>query len=130
MKPEEIMATLKECSEEETIEMEEAERARSLELIASCRSKALKVQLTPDESEFIQYMSAKLPPLIARAAVEDFFPGIIKRQTLAQADSAGLGPCKPWKVGRKVAYPTEELLLWMVGRLGISRLDKEARHIK
>jgi len=127
MKPEEVMETLRECSE-----MNEADEVDVVEMADKMvyRAKALKEQLTPEENEFIHYMSAKLPPLIGRAAVEEYFPGIIKAQTLAQADSAGLGPAKPWKVGRKVAYPTEELLLWIVGHLGISRTIKHKRDVK
>ena len=93
------------------------------------RAKALQQQLTNDEKEFIQYLVAALPPVIGRAEVDRFLPGLIKPQTLAQADSAGLGPEVAWKVGRKVAYRTDSLVLWLVGRCGISRLVSVNRMI-
>ena len=55
--------------------------------------------------------------------MDRFLPGLVKPQTLAHADSAGLGPEVAWKIGRKVAYRTDSLLLWLVGRFGgVSRL--------
>ena len=86
------------------------------------RQKTLRQQLTDDEKDFIQYLVGALPPVIGRAEVDRFLPGLIKPQTLAHADSAGLGPEVAWKVGRKVAYRTDSLVLWLVGRCGISRL--------
>ena len=88
----------------------------------AARQKALRQQLTDDEKDFIQYLVGALPPVIGRAEVDRFLPGLIKPQTLAHADSAGLGPEVAWKVGRKVAYRTDSLVLWLVGRCGISRL--------
>ena len=90
--------------------------------IARHRMNALQQKLSEDEKAFIQYMSERLPPVIGRSQVERFLPGLIKPQTLAQADSAGLGPEVAWRVGRKVAYRTDSLLLWLVGRCGITRL--------
>ena len=86
------------------------------------RHKTLRQQLTDDEKDLIQYLVGALPPVIGRAEVDRFLPGLIKPQTLAHADSAGLGPEVAWKVGRKVAYRTDSLVLWLVGRCGISRL--------
>ena len=88
----------------------------------AARSNALRQQLTDDEKDFIQYLVSALPPVIGRAEVDRFLPGLIRPQTLAHADSAGLGPEVAWKVGRKVAYRTDSLVLWLVGRCGISRL--------
>jgi len=78
------------------------------------RQKTLRQLLSDDEKDFIQYLVEALPPVIARAEVDRFLPGLIKPQTLAQADSVGLGP--------EVAYRTDSLVLWQVGRCGISRL--------
>ena len=89
----------------------------------SSRADTLKHRLSDDEKDFIQYLSAALPPIIGRAEVDRFLPGLVKPQTLAHADSAGLGPEMAWKIGRKVAYRTDSLLLWLVGRFGgVSRL--------
>lgn len=80
--------------------------------------RALKARLNEEEKSFIEYLANALPPIIGRAEVDRFLPGLIKPQTLAQADSAGLGPEIAWKLGRKVAYRTDSLLLWLVGRYG------------
>lgn len=89
----------------------------------SSRAIALKHGLSDDEKDFIRYLSEALPPVIGRAEVDRFLPGLVKPQTLAHADSAGLGPEVAWKLGRKVAYRTDSLLLWLVGRYGgVSRL--------
>lgn len=78
----------------------------------------LKARLNDEEKDFIDYLAGTLPPIIGRAEVDRFLPGLVKPQTLAQADSAGLGPEIAWKLGRKVAYRTDSLLLWLVGRYG------------
>ncbi len=80
--------------------------------------RALKARLNDEEKEFIECLVSALPPIIGRAEVDRFLPGLVKPQTLAQADSAGLGPEIAWKLGRKVAYKTDSLLLWLVGRYG------------
>jgi hypothetical protein len=80
--------------------------------------RALKARLNDEEKEFIEYLAKALPPIIGRAEVDRFLPGLIKPHTLAQADSAGLGPEIAWRLGRKVAYRTDSLLLWLVGRFG------------
>lgn len=83
----------------------------------------MRQQLTDDEKDFVQYLVGALPPIIGRAEVDRYLPGLVKPQTLAQADSAGLGPEIAWKVGRKVAYRTDSLILWIVGRFGgVSRM--------
>jgi len=51
----------------------------------------------------------KLPPLISRDHVEELLGGIISSKTLANLDSLGKGP-KRIRIGRKVAYMTEDLL--------------------
>lgn len=91
-------------------------------MIAKHRMKALQQRLSDDEKEFIQYMLENLPPVIGRSQVERVLPGLVKAQTLAQADSAGLGPEVAWRIGRKVSYRTDSLLLWIVGRFGVVRL--------
>ena len=56
-----------------------------------------------------------LPPVIARDHVEKLLGGIISSKTLANLDSLGDGP-KRMRVGRKVAYRTEDLLEWLSNR--------------
>ena len=57
----------------------------------------------------------KLPPIIARDHVETLLGGVISSKRLANLDSLGEGP-KRMRVGRKVAYLTEDLLGWLEGR--------------
>lgn len=131
MKPEELMTQLEKCQKVSERDAVSGQAALSLPPMTDKRAKALKSQLTDDEKDFIQYMGKALPPVIGRAEVARFLPGLIKPQTLAHADSAGLGPEVAWKVGRKVAYRTDSLLLWLVGRCGVSRLigsDKFIEH--
>jgi hypothetical protein len=56
-----------------------------------------------------------LPPVIARDHVEKLLGGIISSKTLANLDSLGEGP-KRMRVGRKVAYRTDDLLEWLSNR--------------
>ena len=56
-----------------------------------------------------------LPPVIARDHVERLLGGIISSKSLANLDSLGEGP-KRMRVGRKVAYRTEDLLEWLSNR--------------
>ena len=60
-------------------------------------------------------LSSKLPPIIARDHVEALLGGVIGSKRLANLDSLGQGP-KRMRVGRKVAYLTEDLLGWLEGR--------------
>jgi len=60
-------------------------------------------------------LAKELPPLIARDHVEKLLGGIISSKTLANLDSLGEGP-KRLRVGRKVAYLTEDLLEWLAKR--------------
>ncbi len=76
----------------------------------------------PDAQEFIQILSAALPPVIARKKVEKLLGGIVSMQTLNNADSTGAGPEVAYRVGRSVAYRTDSLLQWIVERFGVSRI--------
>lgn len=121
MGPDELLRGLAKCKEGDERDGKPNEGSMPSS-IAKHRMNALQQKLSEDERAFIQYMSDRLPPVIGRSQVERFLPGLIKPQTLAQADSAGLGPEVAWRVGRKVAYRTDSLLLWLVGRCGITRL--------
>ncbi len=58
---------------------------------------------------------AALPPIVARAQIEQHLGGLLSRGYLANLDSQGKGPpCV--KVGRKVAYLREPLVDWLAGR--------------
>jgi predicted DNA-binding transcriptional regulator AlpA len=60
-------------------------------------------------------LKTKLPPVISRDHVEKLLGGIISSKRLANLDSLGEGP-KRMRVGRKVAYFTEDLLEWLAQR--------------
>jgi hypothetical protein len=77
--------------------------------------------MTNDELEYIETMSQSLPPVIARKKVAEHFGGVVSYQSLANADSSGTGPEVAYEIGRTVAYKTESLLRWIVGRYGVKR---------
>jgi hypothetical protein len=60
-------------------------------------------------------LTEKLPPVIARSAVETFLGGVISQKHLANLDSLGQGPPR-FRVGRKVVYRTDDLLEWLSER--------------
>ena len=57
-------------------------------------------------------------PLVARdqKQLDKFSGGILNARTLANEDSLGTGPKGRIKVGRKVAYPVESLIQWMMDK--------------
>lgn len=77
-------------------------------------------KLTEAEQEFIQTLTANLPPVIARKEVSRFLGGVVASQTLCNADASGEGPEKAFRVGRNIVYRTDSLLGWLVKRYGIS----------
>lgn len=81
------------------------------------------------EDEFRQLLLSKLPPTIARKDVERQLGGIITPKTLANADSSGDGPLGAFQVGRSVVYPTESLVNWLIGTMGVSRLKNNIKEL-
>lgn len=81
------------------------------------------------EDEFRQLLLSKLPPTIARKDVERQLGGIITPKTLANADSLGDGPMGAFQVGRNVVYPTESLVNWLIGTMGVSRLKNNIKEL-
>ena len=79
-------------------------------------------ELTMDEREFVTTLTSALPPVIARKEVSRFLGGIVAPKTLANADDAGDGPEVAYKVGRSVAYRTDSLVAWLVGKFGVARI--------
>ncbi len=77
--------------------------------------------MTKDEQEYIDFMSASLPPIIARKAVKEFLGGIVCAKTLSNADYSGTGPEIAYQIGRHVAYKTDSLLAWVVKHYGVQR---------
>jgi len=54
----------------------------------------------------------KLPPLVTRQKAEELLG--ISQRTLRNLDYQGRGPKPAFVLGRKVAYPAEELARWFV----------------
>lgn len=87
-----------------------------------------QIALQP-EDEFRKLLLSKLPPAIARKNVERQLGGIITPKTLANADSLGDGPLGAFQVGRSVVYPTESLVNWLIGKMGVSRLKNNLKEL-
>ena len=64
-------------------------------------------------------LAEKLPPIIARSEVEKLLGGVISAKRLANLDSLGEGPKQRMRIGRKIAYRTEDLLEWLESRTKI-----------
>lgn len=54
---------------------------------------------------------------VARSKVGEFSGGILCAGTLANADSAKVGPKHRVRIGRKVAYPVDSLIEWLETRM-------------
>jgi len=67
----------------------------------------------PDLSKFKEKWPS---PFVARTAIRDFSGGLLNEKTLANMDSAGTGPTGRFRVGRKIVYPVDSLISWMVAR--------------
>ena len=78
--------------------------------------------LSADEQEFVSSLLPALPPVIARKAVSRYLGGMVAMQTLSNADAAGIGPAKAWRVGNSVVYSTPELLQWIASRYGVKTM--------
>jgi hypothetical protein len=63
----------------------------------------------------LEDLAKRLPPIIARDHVEGFLGGVISAKRLANLDCLGEGP-KRMRIGRKVAYRTDDLLAWLETR--------------
>jgi hypothetical protein len=88
-----------------------------------------EIPLSDEEREFVQTLAEKLPPVIARKQIDKFLGGVVAPQTLCNADHKGEGPEAAYMVGRSVAYETISLLVWIVRRLGVTKLKRVKRAI-
>lgn len=88
------------------------------------KSGGLMTQITDmsAEEDFRTRLLNNLPPVIAREAVADKLGGLVAPKTLANADSAGKGPMGAYQFGRKVVYPRESLIDWIITRFGVEYL--------
>ena len=54
--------------------------------------------------------------IVAREKIGEFSGGILSSRSMANLDSLGLGP-ERIKIGRKVAYPIDSLVVWISKRI-------------
>jgi hypothetical protein len=54
-------------------------------------------------------------PYVARSAIGEFSGKLFSPRGMANLDSKGKGPPRV-RIGRKICYPVEELILWMEHR--------------
>ena len=71
-----------------------------------------------DQNTVLLGLSGQLPPIISRDQVEKYLGGVISSKRLANLDSLGEGPPR-LRIGRKVAYLTEDLLGWLSSRSSV-----------
>ena len=122
MKPEELM---RELDEYQSVQMAGVMANTGLKPVLQASEPThadLDRRLSHEEKEFIDNLLKCLPPIIARKAVPHYLGGLLSQQTLAMADSAGLGPEIAYRIGRNIAYKTDSLVRWLVGRYGVKRL--------
>jgi len=79
--------------------------------LESLKSNRKEVMLNVD----LSYLADRLPPMIARDQVERLLGGVISAKYLANLDSLGQGPDR-YRIGRKIVYPTAQLLMWLSKR--------------
>lgn len=65
-------------------------------------------QNTPDLSSAV----AKLPIMVAREKIGDYLGGVYTPKYMARLDAEGKGP-KRLRIGRKIAYRSEDLVEWL-----------------
>jgi hypothetical protein len=64
-----------------------------------------------------QEMADKWPsPIVSRTEIQPFTGGAISEKYLANLDSLGRGPAGRFRLGRKVCYPTAEVVRWLESR--------------
>lgn len=68
----------------------------------------------------LQRLADKWPsPIVARAELYNFSGGLIAPGTAANNDSIGTGIPGAFRVSRKIAYPVDSVIEWLVARLEV-----------
>jgi hypothetical protein len=62
--------------------------------------------------------------IVARTEITVFTGGLISEKYIANLDSQGGGPPGRFKIGGKVAYPVDQLILWLENRSWRDPLDE------
>jgi len=55
-------------------------------------------------------------PFVARTEISRMTGGILQRTTIANLDAKGEGPGGRFRVGRKIAYPVDEIIKFLEQR--------------
>lgn len=71
----------------------------------------------------IESLKESLPPLIFRKEIQKVLGGFISRRTMANLDSAGLGPKGRVRIGRLVCYERDSLVSWLNERMSDIDVD-------
>lgn len=53
---------------------------------------------------------------VARQEIDSFTGGVMTQKYISILDSQGSGPKNRVRMGRKIAYPVKELILWLESR--------------
>ena len=69
-----------------------------------------------DNGIFWERLEADLPPVFARAKVNELCGGIIAPGTLANLDSQGKGPTIRVRVGKHIGYERASFVRWLKER--------------
>lgn len=81
-----------------------------------------RTSLSPQEAakETIQQLSQKWPsPFVARSEISKFSGGLLAPGTCANNDSAGTGIPRAFRISRKIAYPVDSAIEWLISRLEV-----------
>ena len=66
----------------------------------------------------LQKMADRWPSsIVARTEIERFKGGIIKEKYLANLDCQGKGPESRIRIGRKIAYPVDDVIAFLEQRI-------------
>ena len=74
------------------------------------------------QQELFDVWQKELPPIIARERIGDLLGGIVKPSSMNVFACSGTGPEEAYRIGRKIAYRRESLLLWLLKTYKIQKL--------
>lgn len=70
--------------------------------------------LSEIEQELFDMWQQELPPVIAREKIGDFLGGLVKPSSMNVFACSGNAPEEAYRIGRKIAYKRDSLLLWLL----------------
>lgn len=70
----------------------------------------------------LQNLADKWPSaIVARDEIDSFTGGVISPKSLANMDSLGIGPQGAFRIGRKIAYPVNNVITWLESRASLRK---------